>query len=152
VTTNPFSYGSPVADSHLAGRTDELAVLIGRMTNGINVVVTPPRAAMARHRCLTELGKALQLAGGDHPGQPLTRSESIRRGNSFVRWLDRNDGLGEDRPTVALSFLYRVVHGVLEAIPTHRMDAVGRDVVTVLRLHLAVFRGQTPRPQFNWSD
>jgi hypothetical protein len=41
---------------------------------------------------------------------------------------------------------------VLEAIPTHRMDAVGRDVVTVLRLHLAVFRGQTPRPKFNWSD
>ena len=63
VATNPFIYGLPVADPHFAGRTDELAVLISRMTNGINLVVTAP-LAMARHRCLTELHKALQLKAG----------------------------------------------------------------------------------------
>lgn len=40
---NPFSYGSPVAGPHFAGREAELDALISRMENGINIVVTAPR-------------------------------------------------------------------------------------------------------------
>ncbi len=43
VEKNPFSYGSPVSDPYFAGRTAELAALISRIENGINVVVTAPR-------------------------------------------------------------------------------------------------------------
>ncbi len=40
---NPFSYGSPVTGDRFTGRDEELAALLSRMTNGVNVVVTAPR-------------------------------------------------------------------------------------------------------------
>ncbi len=40
---------------------------------------------------------------------------------------------------MALSFLYRLIHRVLEAIRIHRMDAVAKDAeILVLRHQLAV--------------
>jgi len=40
---NPFHYGAPATGAHFLGRADELAALLTRMRNGINVVVISPR-------------------------------------------------------------------------------------------------------------
>ena len=54
---------------------------------------------------------------------------------------------------MALSFLYRLVHRVLEAIRIHRMDAVAKDAeILVLRHQLTVLKRRVARPRFTWSD
>ncbi len=40
---NPYSYGGPVTGPHFAGRQEELAALVSRMSNGVSVAVTGPR-------------------------------------------------------------------------------------------------------------
>ena len=42
-TGNPYHYGTPVEGEHFAGRTKELAALVARMRDGINVVLISPR-------------------------------------------------------------------------------------------------------------
>jgi putative transposase len=54
---------------------------------------------------------------------------------------------------VALSFLYRLVHRVIEVVRVHRMNAVAKDAeILVLRRQLAVLQRQVARPCFDWSD
>jgi len=56
-------------------------------------------------------------------------------------------------PAVGLSFLYRLVHRVLEAVRVRRMDTAAKDAeILVLRHQLAVLRRQVTRPRFTWSD
>lgn len=43
VSRNPFHYGTPAEGEHFAGRQLELAALLSRMRNGINVVLISPR-------------------------------------------------------------------------------------------------------------
>lgn len=40
---NPYHYGTPALDEHFTGRNDELAALVSRLRDGINVVVVSPR-------------------------------------------------------------------------------------------------------------
>lgn len=40
---NPYHYGTPVSGEHFAGRDEELAALLSRLRNGINVVLVSPR-------------------------------------------------------------------------------------------------------------
>lgn len=40
---NPFHYGTPVDTEHFAGRREELAALLARMEDGINVMLVSPR-------------------------------------------------------------------------------------------------------------
>lgn len=43
VLENPFRYGSPVSGDQFTGRRAELATLVSRMSNSVNVVVVSPR-------------------------------------------------------------------------------------------------------------
>lgn len=40
---NPYHYGTPAEGDHFVGRQEELAALVSRLRNGINVAVTSPR-------------------------------------------------------------------------------------------------------------
>ena len=41
--SNPFHYGTPAEGDHFTGRQEELAALLTRMRNGVNVVLLSPR-------------------------------------------------------------------------------------------------------------
>jgi putative transposase len=54
---------------------------------------------------------------------------------------------------MALSFLYRLVRRVVEAVRIHWMDDMAKDAeILVLRHQLAVLQRRAARPRFTWSD
>lgn len=60
---NPFRYGSPVTGPYFAGRARELAALVDRMGNGINVAVTAPRR-YGKTSLLERAAEEVTAAGG----------------------------------------------------------------------------------------
>ena len=76
VARNPFSYGSPVADPYFAGRDEELAALISRMTDGINVVVTAPRR-YGKTSLLNRAAERVSAGGGSVLRANLLRVPSV---------------------------------------------------------------------------
>jgi uncharacterized protein len=76
VALNPFSYGSPVSGEQFAGRTDELAALESRMSNGINVVVTAPRR-YGKTSLLDRSARRLSDQGGSIIRANLLRTPSV---------------------------------------------------------------------------
>jgi AAA+ ATPase superfamily predicted ATPase len=76
VAQNPFSYGSPVADPHFAGRGPELDALISRIENGINVVVTAPRR-YGKTSLLNRAADRVAASGGSILRDNLLRIPSL---------------------------------------------------------------------------
>lgn len=73
---NPFRYGSPVAGPYFAGRTRELAALVDRMANGVNVVVTAPRR-YGKTSLLERAAEEVTSGGGAVVRANLLRTPSI---------------------------------------------------------------------------
>jgi hypothetical protein len=72
--------------------------------------------------------------------------------NSLTQ-LDQPKLAQRSSPSMALSFLYRLVRRVFEAVRVHRLDAAAKDAeILVLRHQLAVLRRQVDCPRFTWSD
>ena len=72
--------------------------------------------------------------------------------NSSTR-IDQPKLAQRSSPSMALSFLYRLVRRVFEAVRVHRLDAAAKDAeILVLRHQLAVLRRQVDCPRFTWSD
>src|ERR1035437_5193157 len=68
-------------------------------------------------------------------------------------WLDHAKLTRRRSSYMALSFLYRLVRRVFEAVRVYRLDAAAKDAeILVLRHQLIVLRRQVVRPRFSWSD
>src|ERR1035437_195349 len=88
--------------------------------------------------------------GRAEQGQRSYEPEGSR--NSSTR-LDQPKPAQRSSPSMALSFLYRLVRRVFEAVRVHRLDAAAKDAESLgLRHQLAVLRRQVDCPRFTWSD
>jgi rod shape-determining protein MreB len=94
--------------------------------------------------------QGIVLTGGGALLQGLDALEGSRNSPTA---LDQPERTRQGSPSVALSFLFRLVRRVLDAVRVHRMDSVAKDAeILVLRHQLGVLRRQVARPRFIWSD
>src|ERR1035437_7955257 len=88
--------------------------------------------------------------GRAEQGQRSYEPEGSR--NSSTR-LDQPKPAQRSSPSMALSFLYRLVRRVFEVLRVLRMDTVTKGAeILVLPHQLAVLRRQVDCPRFTWSD
>ncbi|MGH9083400.1 MAG: AAA family ATPase [Acidimicrobiales bacterium] len=125
---NPFRYGSPVGDPYFVGRARELDVLLDRMGNGINVVVTAPR----RYGKTSLLERAADRLAGD--------GGSVLRANLLL--TPSFESLAGRLTTEAYELPGGAWRRAVQAIPEY---------LRRLRLHPTVGVDDTGRPVFSFA-
>ncbi|MDP9075749.1 MAG: ATP-binding protein [Actinomycetota bacterium] len=146
---NPFHYGTPVQGDQFTGREQELAALIARMRDGINVVLLSPRrygktslllraeAEMSRSRPAAAVVKANVLRARDLAALAGQLTAGVYR-LPGARWHRTRQALPEFlrrmklRPTVTINDHGQPVFGFDSALAGPDADTVLADLYALL--------------------
>jgi Transmembrane secretion effector len=119
---------------------------LGDLESGVVATAVSPQFSIVA-------GGLLCIVGTIVLARRLPGFRTYLRGPTIGSWLDQPLSGRRSCRVVALSYLYRLIHRVVEFARLHRMSDVANDAeILVLRHQLAVLRRQVARPRFSWSD